>query len=330
MLGNDLAFIIAAIAVFIAIAGVGLALTSGGNKRQSQRLSQTVGAPLHRGRRHPAALDMAAQKKKQIQDSLKDLEERQKLARNKKISLKTRIERAGLSIGVQTFWIISGVVSALVFILFIVFQQHILIASGFAISAGLGLPRWMLGMITTKRQKTFTAHFADALDIIVRGIKSGLPLNECLKIIAADSPEPVQSEFQVLVEGLAVGVSTEEGMRRMTERMPLPELNFFSIVLAIQQKTGGNLAEALNNLSTVLRSRKLMREKIGALSSEAKASAMIIGALPPLLLGIISMVAPDYISVLFNESRGQILLLGGGVWMGIGILVMRGMINFKM
>ncbi|WP_019959982.1 type II secretion system F family protein [Woodsholea maritima] len=329
-MSSDLAFIFAAVAVFIAIAGVGFALIPSGNKRQTERVTQAVGAPLHRGRRHTAALDMAAQKKKQIQDSIKDIEERQKLARKRKVSLKARIEQAGMTFTPQQFWIGSGVIGAIVFVTILVLGQHILIAAGLSVSAGLGLPRWILGMITAKRQKKFTENFADALEIIVRGIKSGLPLHECLKIIAADTPEPIKSEFQELIEGIAVGVPVDEGLRRMTERMPLPELNFFSIVLTIQQKTGGNLAEALGNLAIVLRSRKMMREKIGALSSEAKASAGIIGALPPLLLVIISLVSPGYTDVLFTQPKGQFLLIGGVVWMGIGILVMRGMINFKM
>ena len=171
---------------------------------------------------------------------------------------------------------------------------------------------------------------ADALDVIVRGIKSGLPLNECLKIIAREGEAPVKQEFQILTEGIAVGVDAEEGLRRMLRRVPLSELAFFSTVLTIQSKTGGNLAEALGNLSAVLRARKMMREKVGALSSEAKASAFIIGSLPPGVGVTVSVISPDYMTPMFTTSMGQMLLLGGGLWMLIGVLVMRGMINFKM
>jgi len=208
-------------------------------------------------------------------------------------------------------------------------RMNILIVLSAGFVAGLGLPRWVVGFLVSRRQKQFTGNFADAIDIVVRGVKSGLPLNECLKIIARESPEPVRTEFAKLNEGIAVGVDLDEGMRRMTQRMPVAELNFFAIVLVIQAKAGGNLAEALGNLSAVLRARKLMGEKIQALSSEAKASAMIIGALPPLVLCIVMVVAPSYMSLMFTHPLGQLMLLGGLFWMAIGIFVMRGMINFK-
>lgn len=329
-MGGDMAFILAALAAFTAVGGLGFALTSGGrSKRESQRMTRAVGAPLKRGKRHTAALDQTAQKRRQIQESLKEIEDRQKAARKRSLTLKARIQQAGLSWEPSHFWIGSGVLAAIAFLICLVTGLNILIVIGFTIVAGLGLPRWVLAMLRGRRQKKFTANFADAIDIIVRGVKSGLPLNECLKIIARESPEPLKSEFDTLVEGIQVGVDAEEGMRRMTDRMPVPELNFFSIVLAIQGKTGGNLAEALSNLSAVLRARKMMREKIGALSSEAKASAMIIGALPPLVFVIVLVVSPDYMMLMLTHPLGQMMMLGGLTWMGMGILMMRKMINFK-
>ncbi|MFN3835025.1 MAG: type II secretion system F family protein [Glycocaulis sp.] len=326
---DDLSFIIAAIAAFVAVAGVGIAFTSGGNKRQAQRVQVAVGTPLRAGRRQTSALDQTAQKKRQIQETLKDLEERQKAARKHAVTLRARLEQAGVGWTVQHFWIASAVLGAAgAFGAFVAGLNVLLVISSGAI-AGLGLPRWIVGFLVARRQKAFTSNFADAIDIVVRGVKSGLPLNECLKIIARESPEPVRGEFEKLVEGIAVGVDLDEGMRRMTQRMPVAELNFFAIVLVIQAKAGGNLAEALGNLSAVLRARKLMGEKIQALSSEAKASAMIIGSLPPLVLTIVMLVAPAYMSLMFTHPLGQMMLLGGLIWMGIGIFVMRGMINFK-
>src|SRR5262249_16750472 len=152
--------------------------------------------------------------------------------------------------------------------------------AGLFVAAFLGLPRWMLGFLKGMRQKKFSEQMADGIEIIVRGVKSGLPLNQCLKIIAAEAQEPMRTEFQMLVDGNQMGVPLDQNLQKMYERMPLPEVNFFSIVLIIQQKTGGNLSEALGNLANVLRSRKLLKAKINALSSEAKASAGIIGALP--------------------------------------------------
>lgn len=326
---DDLSFLIVALAAFIAVAGIGIALTSGGNKRQAQRVQIAVGAPLQAGKRQTSALDQTAQKKRQVQETLKEMEERQKAARKRALTLRARLEQAGVTWTPQQFWIGSAIIGlAAAFGAFVAGLNPLLVVSaGFV--AGLGLPRWIVGFLVSRRQKQFVNNFADAIDIVVRGVKSGLPLNECLKIIARESPEPVRTEFAKLNEGIAVGVDLDEGMRRMTVRMPVSELNFFAIVLVIQAKTGGNLAEVLSNLSAVLRSRKLMGEKIQALSSEAKASAMIIGALPPLVLCIVMLVAPDYMSLMFTHPLGQLMLLGGLTWMGIGIFVMRGMINFK-
>src|SRR5690606_8591269 len=162
------------------------------------------------------------------------------------------------------------------------------LGAGMGFFVGLfGLPRWFLGVLVSGRQKKFASQLADAIDVIVRGVKSGLPLNQCLRIIAAESPEPLKSELQARCDGQAMGVPLDVGMQRMYDRMPLPEVNFFSIVLVIQQKTGGNLSESLGNLSSVLRSRKLMKEKVKALSAEANASAMIIGSLPLVVMGLV-------------------------------------------
>lgn len=328
---GDMTFILVAAFAFIAVAGVGFAFAGGGDKARKTRMAAVAGEPVHRTKRQgAAALDSAAQKRKQIQDSLKDLEARQKAERKKSLTLKARLEQAGLDWSPVKFWVISVIFAVIAVMITVLTGQHPLLILAAGVIAGLGLPRWVLSMSRKRRQKKFTANFADALDVIVRGIKSGLPLNECLKIIAREAEQPVRGEFEVLVEGNAVGVDLDEGLRRMLRRMPLPELSFFSIVLAIQSKTGGNLAEALSNLSAVLRARKMMREKVAALSSEAKASAMIIGALPPGVATMVLIISPDYMMPLFTTAMGQLMLLGGLTWMGIGIFVMRGMINFKM
>jgi tight adherence protein B len=172
------------------------------------------------------------------------------------------------------------------------------------------------------------AEFANAIDVIVRGVKSGLPLNECLKIIAREAPQPLAGEFQRLCDSVSMGVPMDQGLTKLFERMPLPEVSFFSIVLSIQLKAGGNLSEALHNLSLVLRSRKLMREKINALSSEAKASAGIIGALPICVMVMVYITSPAYMGLLFSDPTGHMGLLIGATMMTMGILVMRQMINF--
>jgi len=329
--GIDLTLLAAAFAAFIAVAGVGWVAVGamGDGRKASRRRAIAVGNSISRGKRQTSALDQTAQRRRQVQESLKDIEEKQKSARKKAVTLKSKIEQAGYTFKPTAFWIGSGVLAVIAFALALITGQSLLVSAGIMIAAGLGVPRWYLGMKVSGRQKKFTGEFANALDIIVRGVKSGLPLNECLKVIARESPDPVGSEFGKLVEAQSVGVSLEDGVKKMVERMPLPELNFFATVLTIQQKTGGNLAEALGNLSAVLRARKMMREKIGALSSEAKASSMIIGSLPPGVLAIVYFTTPSYMTPMFTEPKGQLMLLGGGLWMGLGILMMRGMINFK-
>jgi tight adherence protein B len=179
-----------------------------------------------------------------------------------------------------------------------------------------------------RRQAKFLVEFANAIDIIVRGIKSGLPLSDCLQIIAAEAPEPVRGEFIDLVEQQKVGVPLSRAFERMSERMPLQEVNFFAIVIAIQSQTGGNLAEALSNLAGVLRERYRLQAKVRAFSAEAKTSALIIGALPPCVMLIVFFTSPDYISLLWKEKIGNMMLIASGIWMLLGIIVMRKMINF--
>ena len=240
-----------------------------------------------------------------------------------------QIEQAGLSISIKTFWIASGIAGAVAGIGAFV-AVHALYAvplAGFAFA--FGVPRWVLGFLKSRREHAFTREFALAIDTIVRSVKSGLPVNEALKLVATEMPEPVRGEFRALVEGLKVGVGMEEGLKRMYERMPTAEVNFFGIVMSIQQKSGGNLSEALGNLSGVLRDRKRLQGKIRAMSSEAKSGALIIGSLPPGVCVMIYIMSPNYIAPMFTTQLGNLMLLGCGVWMGFGVLVMKKMVSFK-
>ena len=193
----------------------------------------------------------------------------------------------------------------------------------------LGLPRWFLGFLRKRRQNVFLNDFADAIDVMVRGLKAGLPVSEAMKIIASESGPPVGPEFMEVVEGQRVGISIDQGIERMVDRMPLSEVNFLAIVMTIQSKTGGNLSEALSNLSRVLRDRKKMKQKIRSVSQEAKSSAAIIGSLPFIIMGALTILNPNYLSPLFDTSMGNMLLVGSGTWMFMGVLVMRKMINFE-
>ncbi len=268
-------------------------------------------------------------RRKQVSDTLKELEAKQK--QRAKISMRTRIERAGLDITVQVFWIAS-VVSGLVLgiIAFVSMPgMNPLIAVAIAFVGAFGLPRWVVGRMIKRRQSKFLDEFANSIDVVVRGVKSGLPLNECLNIIARESPSPIREEFKELVEQQRVGVPLSECFLRMMERMPLSEVNFFAIVISIQQQAGGNLSEALGNLAGVLRDRKRMQAKVKALSAEAKASAGVLAALPFMVMGMVYLSTPEYIKILFTAKMGQFLLVCAAAWMTCGVLVMRKMINFK-
>ncbi len=269
-------------------------------------------------------------RRRKLTEALAKVDDRTKKHKKKKrLSLQQQIEQAGLSFSPRHFYI-GSVVSAIacVFIGFISGQKLPIIGLLFVIG-GLGLPRWFILFSKARRQKKFANEFSNAIDVIVRGVKSGLPVNECLKIIASEAPKPVNEEFHMMNEGLRVGLSLEQTLDRMFDRMPLQEVRFFGIVLMIQQKTGGNLAEALGNLANVLRGRKLMEGKIKALSSEAKASAMIIGSLPFLVMGSVQLASPDYLTPLFSTPTGNMILLGAGLWMGTGVFVMNRMIKIK-
>ena len=264
-------------------------------------------------------------RREQVEGTLKDLEARRK---EKRPSLTIRLTQAGLDWSIQKFMVVSGVLAAVFFAVAMVAGGGLLGATGLAFAAGFGLPRWGLGFLKKRRESNFLKALPDAVDVIVRGIKAGLPLFESIKVVAADAPEPLKSEFMAISETQAIGMPLGDACARLFERMPVPEANFFGIVIAIQQKSGGNLSEALGNLSKVLRDRKKMAEKIQAMSMEAKASASIIGSLPPIVMLLVYMSTPEYIALLWTHPTGQLMLVACGTWMAIGILVMKKMINF--
>lgn len=265
-------------------------------------------------------------RREQVESSLKEVEARRQ--KEQKVALSVRLSQAGLDWTPQQFIIGSVGLGGVTFLAILYIGGGLLAALGLGFAAGMGAPRWLLNHLKTRREKKFIRALPDAVDIIVRGIKAGLPLFESIKVVAADSPEPLRSEFLAIIETQAVGMPLGEACSRLYERMPLPEANFFGIVIAIQQKSGGNLSEALSNLSKVLRDRKKMAEKIQAMSMEAKASAGIIGALPPIVMLLVYLSTPDYISLLWTHPTGRLMLAASAVWMTAGVLVMKKMINF--
>lgn len=324
----DYGQIAAAILAAVSAGGIAYALfypRLSGQARAEQRRREFAAPAAVR-----AAADREAQsqaRRGQVAQSLKDIENREK-ARHK-VTIEGRIEQAGLSWSRKQYWllgIVLGIVMAVVLLL--TSGNWVVMLVGFVVGL-LGLPRWYLSHLGKKRMLRFINEFPNALDVVVRGIKSGLPLNDCLRIIANEAQEPVKSEFRLIVEAQTLGLSLTDAATKLYERMPCAEANFFGIVLAIQQKTGGNLAETLANLSRVIRERRKMRDKIKAVSMEAKASAAIIGSLPPAVAGLVYLTSPGYMDALFYTDAGRIALVGCGVWMLIGVLVMRKMINFQ-
>jgi tight adherence protein B len=321
--------ILAAVLAFITIGGLGWVFV-GGEDSSSQALKRAQ--TLAEGKKNPAVARKAAvantpeTRRKQILVQLQEADRRERKART---TLDSRLKQAGLSAGVRAFYIVSAVVGMIALLVALVLGLPILVVIGVGLIFGLGAPRWVVGFLASRRMKKFSLEFPNAVDIIVRGIKSGLPVHECFKIIGRESPLPLGPEFQRLVEGLGVGMTLEQALDRMYQRMPTPELRFFTIVIAIQQKTGGNLAEALSNLSTVLRARRMMGEKIKALSSEALASAGIIASLPPAVMLMVMLTTPAYMMPLFNDIRGNFMLLVAAALMATGVFVMKRLISFK-
>lgn len=319
--------ILIAIVTFAALTGLGLLVFGGAGGPSSKRMKIVKQG---RAQRAPTQAQVQNKRLKQANtDALKELSAREKQQRKSRVTIRGRLDQAGLAVPTTAFWILSLALGIMLGLMVLVTQKSPWLALMSAVGGGIGLPRWILGAMIKGRQKKFIEQLADAIEIIVRGVKSGLPLNQCLQIIAKEGASPVREEFKRLVDNQAMGAPMEQLLARFFDRMPLPEVNFFNTVILIQQKTGGNLSEALGNLSSVLRSRKLMREKIKALSSEAKASAMIIGSLPPLVGGAVYVLQPQYMSLLITHPSGQFALLCAAVWMFMGIMAMRQMINFK-
>lgn len=330
---STLMVIVAAALAFVMVGGLGWAFIGGDNgqartvKRAQTILAGTNGnAKLERTARAKSQVNNPDNRRKQI---LKTLKEQERQQRKATVTIEARLRQAGLKATVQTFYLISVALGLTLAGLCFAVKHNLWIALVVGFAGAAGLPRWVVGFLAKRRTKKFTEVFSDAIDVIVRGIKSGLPVHDCLKIIGRESPDPLGPEFVRLVENVGMGMTMEQSLEQMYGRMPTNELRFFTIVMAIQQKTGGNLAEALGNLSQVLRSRKLMREKIKALSSEAVASSWIIGSLPPAVVLLITVTSPSYMTIMYTDPRGQLIMLGGGIWMAIGIFVMRKMINFK-
>ena len=293
-----------------------------GEKKAERRMASVARAePIARPTR-----STGKSRREQVEGTLKDIEERRKKAKRPPLSV--RLRQAGLDWSKRRFVVTAGILGAAAFVAMMVVDAGLLPALGIGFAAGFGLPFWGLSFLKKRREAKFLKAFPDAVDVIVRGIKAGLPLHDSLKLIATDAEEPVRSEFQAIIDTQTIGMPIGEAALKLYESIPVAEANFFGIVVFIQQRAGGNLSEALSNLSRVLRDRKKMKSKIQAMSQEAKASAAIIGALPIAVMTLVWLTSPTYIDLLWTDPLGRVMLACSAAWMLTGVLVMRKMINF--
>jgi tight adherence protein B len=321
---------LAAVAMLLLGFGIYAAVTAP-QARLRRRIGAVVGEPSAvvtipgAGRKD---VQSGAKRKKQIQDRLKQAEESRQKRRGSRI--REQLVFAGLKISPQQFFIYALAAGAVFTGMAFYFSLPPIFLPAIALIAFLGVPKFVLSFLIKKRLKKFIAGFPDAIDVIVRGVRSGLTVGECLAIVAQESPDPVGPEFRLVNEAIKLGQPMGDALQRMSDRLPSPEFRYFTIVLGTQQQTGGNLAETLAKLSDVLRQRKKMKDKVQAMSSEAKASAGIIGSLPLFVMGALQFLAPEYIALLFTTETGRFMLAICVVVMGTGVMVMRKMINFDM
>ncbi len=320
--------IVLAILVIVCVGALGVAFVpsvAGTSGRANKRLKAlNANAP-----RNPA--DRAGwereQRRKEMQQAISEQAKAQE-RKNKRVPLQMQLYQAGMKIKKATFIRNSIIFGGIVFVLLFLLGVPILFAMSFALGAGYLLPRMYMARRRKKYRKAFLEEFPNAVEAIVRGVKTGLPLNDSLKVVAREVKEPVRSEFAHVVDAQAMGATTEEAVSKIYERLPISEVNFFVVVISVQQKSGGNLSEALTNLARVLRDRKKMQAKVRAMSSEAKASAMIIGSLPFIVAMLVSFVTPTYLLPLISTPLGNVMLGVAAVMMSIGIFIMNRMVQF--
>ncbi|HEX6980589.1 MAG TPA: type II secretion system F family protein [Alphaproteobacteria bacterium] len=248
----------------------------------------------------------------------------------RRAALQARLARTGYPITIGHYFlavVAIGVLQALTSGM--LFGLSPMLAGLTGITQGLLLPHLVIGFLGRRRLKRFVTHFPEAIDLIVRGLRSGLPVSESIGVVGREVGEPVGPEFRLVDQSVRLGRSIEEALWDAAQRIDIPEFKFFIISLSVQRETGGNLAETLENLSDILRRRRQMQLKIKALSSEARASAMIIGSLPFIMFGILMLVNGDYVMDLFRDPRGMVMVGVGLFFMTIGILVMAKMVRFE-
>ncbi len=325
--------------IALAVGGVVWAVMESLNERSSARRLEMIASGSEPRKEEKGLIQRLLHstkddRRRKLEESLRTLDE--KGSQKKRVTLRQRLQRAGLHLSTTQFLLFAaslgvglGLVGLLIGAMIFDFQSGLIIGLAMLGVGGVGLPLWMLRFLSQRRMNKFLHHLPDAIELMVRGLRSGLPVTDAMKTIAEEVPDPVGPEFMEVVEGQKIGIPIDKGLERMYERVPLPEVNFLYIVLSIQKETGGNLSEALSNLSTVLRSRKAMKLKVKAISQEAKVSAFIIGAIPVVLIGALAFLNPGYLTPMYTTSSGKMASMAAAFWMAMGVLIMRKIINFK-
>ena len=320
--------LVLALLVIVCVGALGFALVPSlaGSSRAGKRM-KALQADVQVRRQVASADKVRETRRRTVQDALKQQSDALNARRARK-SLKHRIFQAGVRTQPRVWvrnCIILGVV--LMIVLFIA-QVPLLYAAVLAVAGAYVLPNAYLGWRRKRYQNAYLDELPNAVEAIVRGVKAGMPLNDSIRLVAKEVREPVKSEFMRVLDQQSIGRTMYEAVEVLFERVPLPEVNFFIVVITVQQQSGGNLSEALSNLATVLRNRKKMKAKVKAMSSEAKASALIIGALPVFVVAAVSVVSPSYLAPLVTTSGGLICLGVAATLMLAGTFVMNRMIQF--
>jgi tight adherence protein B len=243
--------------------------------------------------------------------------------------MRKRLDQTGKDISLGKYAMISLGIIGFIAALLMIKGAPILLALFIGLFAGVGIPHFAVGFLIKRRVIKFNSNFPDALELMVRGLRSGLPITETLGIVAGEIPGPVGVEFRAVADKMKIGRTMDAALQETSDRLGTAEFQFFVITLAIQRETGGNLAETLSNLADVLRKRGQMKLKIRAMSSESKASAYIVGSLPFIVFGLVTVVNPEYMAGFFVDQRLMVAGLGGLCWMSIGVFIMAKMVSFE-
>ncbi|MGN6488566.1 MAG: type II secretion system F family protein [Devosia sp.] len=322
---NPLIFMVL-IAVCVGAAGFALVPSLLGGNRADKRIKALQG-DIQANRREASASRNRETRRKEIQQTLRaqtaTLEKRKR-----RVPLQDQLYQAGMKIKRGEFIRNSVIVGIVAFVITFVLQVELLYCLVFGVALGYLLPRMYLGRRRKKYQNNFLDELPNAVEAIVRGVKSGLPLNDSMRLVAKEAKEPIKTDFQRVLDQQSLGKSMMEAVQTLYDRVPLPEVNFFVVVITVQQQAGGNLSEALGNLARVLRNRKKMKQKVKAMSSEAKASAMIIGSLPFIVAGLVTLTTPSYMLPLFQTNIGLVMLGIAAILMSMGIFIMSKMVQF--